>query len=116
MIINNEESQAGDKTGWREGSGKSTGFENVKNIIADKLHRAAEVIGEDAESHDGQSHRAQYEKHASEWLDHSAEYIREFDYKQTDEKLRECIRQHPGRSLMIAGGVGLLIGAILRRR
>ena len=29
-----------------QGSGKSTGFENVKNIIADKLHSAAEGLGE----------------------------------------------------------------------
>ncbi len=116
MIINNEESQPEDTTGWREDSSKSCGFENVKNIIADKLHHVADALGDDAATHDEQSHRAQYEKHASEWLDKSAEYIREFDCTETNEKLKDCIRKHPGRSLMIAGGVGLVIGSILRRR
>jgi ElaB/YqjD/DUF883 family membrane-anchored ribosome-binding protein len=97
-------------------SGKSTGFENVKNIIADKLHNVAEVIGEKAADMDKQSGVAQYGKQASEWLDHSAEYIRQFDCKQADADVREYVRQSPGRSLLIAGTVGLIIGAIFRRR
>jgi ElaB/YqjD/DUF883 family membrane-anchored ribosome-binding protein len=49
-------------------------------------------------------------------LDQSAEYIRQFDCKPADVKIREFIRQSPGRSLLIAGAVGLIIGAIVRRR
>ena len=44
---------------------KSTGFENVKTIIADKIHKAAEALGEKATNPDAQHGMAQYGKHAS---------------------------------------------------
>jgi len=117
MGINNWES---DKTGEEatdfQGSGKSTGVENVKNIIADKLHNVAKGLGKKAADQDGKSGISQYGKQASEWLDQSAEYVRQFDYKQADGRVREYVRQSPGRSLLIAGAVGLIIGAVLRRR
>ena len=96
--------------------GKSSGFENVKNRIADKLQYIAEVMCRKADDHNTQTDVAACEKKASEWLDHSAEYVRQFDYKQADAKTREYIKQNPGRSIMIAGTVGLIIGAVLRRR
>ena len=99
-----------------QGSGKSPGFEKVKQIIADKLHTAAEALSEKAAAQDAPSGMAQYGKQASEWLDQSAEYVRQFDYEQADAKVREYVKQSPGRSLLIAGAVGLMIGAILRRR
>jgi len=99
-----------------QGTSKSTGFENVKNIIADKVHNVAEALDEKAANHDAQSSIAHYGKQASEWLDQSAEYVRQFDYEQVDARVREYVRQSPGRSLLIAGAVGLIIGAILRRR
>ena len=117
MGINN---CAVDKTGETaaefQGSGKSTGFKNVKNIIADKLHNVAEALGEKAANQDAPSGIAQYGKQASEWLDKSAEYVRQFDYEQADARVREYVRQSPGRSLLIAGAVGLIIGTMLRRR
>jgi len=99
-----------------KGSGKSTGFENVKNSIADKLHDAAKGLDEKAARQDAQSCIAHYGKQASEWLDQSAECVRQFDYEQANAKVREYVKQSPGRSVLIAGAVGLVIGAILRRR
>ena len=99
-----------------QGSGKSTGFENVKNIIADKLHSAAERLGEKGAVQDGESGTAKYGKQAAELLDHSADYVRQFDYKQADASIRAYVKQNPGRSLLMAGAVGLIIGAVLRRR
>jgi ElaB/YqjD/DUF883 family membrane-anchored ribosome-binding protein len=108
--------KAGEIAAESQNPDKSTGFENVKNVIADKLHRFAEGLGEKAADQDAQSGMAQYGKQASEWLYQSADYVRQFDYKQTDARVREYVRQSPGRSLLIAGAVGLIIGAILRRR
>jgi ElaB/YqjD/DUF883 family membrane-anchored ribosome-binding protein len=109
-----------DKTGETaaefQGTGKPSGLENVKNIIADKVHNLAEAIGEKAADQESQSGIAQYGKQASEWLDQSAEYVRQFDYEQTGARVREYVRQSPGRSLLIAGAVGLIVGTILRRR
>ena len=73
-------------------------------------------MGEKAAAQGAPSSIAQYGKQASEWLDQSAEYVRQFDYAREDAKVREYVKQSPGRSLLIAGAVGLVIGAIWRRR
>ena len=80
------------------------------------MHHVAEVLGEKVADQDAQCGIAHYGKQASEWLDQSAEYVRQFDYEQADARVREYVRQSPGRSLLLAGAVGLIIGAILRRR
>ncbi len=99
-----------------QASHESTGFENVKNIIADQIHNVAEALGEKTAGQREQRGIAQCGKHASEWLGQSAEYVREFDFEQADARVREFVRQRPGHSLLIAGAVGLIIGAIFRRR
>jgi len=117
MRTNNFEVDTTEETAAEfQGSGTSTGFEKVKNIIADKLHSVAEGLGKHGADQDGKSGLAKYEKQASELLDHSAEYVRKFDYKQADASIREYVKQSPGRSLLIAGAVGLIIGAVLRRK
>jgi hypothetical protein len=98
-----------------QGPGLSTGFESVKNIIADKLHDIAGALSEKAGDSDSQS-GADRENPASVWLDQSAEYVRQFDYEQANTSVREYIGRNPGRCLLIAGGAGLIMGAILRRR
>ena len=115
-ISNSTVDKAGESSAEPQGSDESTGCENIKNIIADKIHYVAGALSEKAADQDAQCGIAQYVKHASEWLDQSAEYVRQFDYKQVDARVREYVRQSPGRSLLIAGVVGLMIGAIWRRR
>ena len=80
------------------------------------MHNVAAALGEKVTIQDAQCGIAQYGKQASEWLDQSAEYVRQFNYEQADANVREYVRQSPGRSLLIAGTVGLIIGAIFRRR
>ena len=111
VIDNTEETAA-----TFQGSGHSTGFENVKTIIADKLHKAAEAIGEKAADPDAQSGMAHYGNKVSGWLDQSAECVRQFDYEKANARVREYVGRSPGTSLLIAGGIGLFIGTILRRR
>jgi hypothetical protein len=98
-----------------QGSGQPTGFENVKNNIADKLHHIAGALNEKAGDSDAQSGMGR-ENPASALLDQSAEYVRQFDYERANVRIREYIGQNPGRCLLMAGGAGLIIGAILRRR
>lgn len=113
---NYDDGNAEETAARSQASGKPSGFEKVKIHIADKLQDAANVIAEKAEDQEAKSGMAEYGKQASEWLDQSAEYVRQFDYEQADARIRDYVRQSPGRSLLIAGGVGLIIGAILRRR
>jgi ElaB/YqjD/DUF883 family membrane-anchored ribosome-binding protein len=99
-----------------EETGKCAGFAKLKNIIADKIHDVAKSMGEKTADSDAPSGMAQYGSHASEWLDQSAECVRQFDYEKANARVREYVERSPGLSLLIAGGVGLFIGAILRRR
>ena len=115
-IDNSMVDDTGKTTAEIRDSGEPTGFENVKNIIADRLHHVAEALEEKAADHEVQSSLARHGKQASEWLDQSSECVRQFDYERADARIREYVGQSPGRSLLIAGAVGLVIGAILRRR
>lgn len=115
-IYDQKVGNSGETAGISHNSGESHGFENIKNIIADQLETVAEVLGENAMAQDARSGIAHYGKQASEWLDQSAGYVRQFDYERAEARVRECIKQNPGRSLLLAGAVGLIIGAVLRRR
>lgn len=111
-VVDNIEETAADF----QRSDTSTGFEKVQNIIADTLHHVAETLNEKATNPDAHYSMAQYGQQASEWLDQSADYVRQFDYVQADTRVRKYVGKRPGLSLLIAGGVGLIIGAVLRRR
>lgn len=63
-------------------SGNLRGIEKIKNIIADQLETVAEMLDEKRTGQDAQSGIAQYGKQASEWLDQSAGYVRQFDYEE----------------------------------
>jgi hypothetical protein len=89
-----------------------TSFDAFKESIAEKLDRAAGSIQRQTES--SQS-LGPYSQHASEWLHHSAQYVREFDIQQADLDLRRQIRTHPGKSLLIGLAAGLVVGILVRR-
>jgi ElaB/YqjD/DUF883 family membrane-anchored ribosome-binding protein len=95
---------------------KPISFDTVKNSLADTLQTAADTLSNKVANKDSGCGLAQLGKQASEGLDRSAEYIREFDYKPADAKVREFVRGHPGSFLLIAGAIGLIIGAFVRRR
>lgn len=99
-----------------QGREQLNGLAEVKSVLADSLHKFAEVLGETTTEPGAPSATSQYGKQAAEWLDQSAEYVRHFDHKQLDATIRDYIRQNPKRSLLVAGSVGLIIGAVWRRR
>jgi len=49
-------------------------------------------------------------------LEQSSQYVREWEYADTEASVRDYIRKNPGTSLIIAGLTGLVIGTLLRRR
>jgi ElaB/YqjD/DUF883 family membrane-anchored ribosome-binding protein len=95
------------------GTEPGNSFNNVKQTIAEKLELAAISLGGQSESGHGPG---PYCQQASQWLHQSADYVREFDIKRADAELRNQIRMHPGKSLLIGVGVGMLLGLLLRRR
>ena len=116
MEINKEDDKPGKTAGDFQDPDKSGCCGNVKSVIADTMNKVAEALGEKAAGKDAQFGTDLYGRQASEWLDKSAEYVREMDLKQADATAREYVRQSPGRSLLIAGAVGMIIGAMWRRR
>lgn len=91
-------------------------MDRAKMMLAEKLENLSAMIGEKSTGRDEQSEWAACTGEASAILHQSAEYIREFDYDQAEAEVRGYIRQQPGRCLMIAGGLGLVLGLLLRRR
>ena len=100
----------------QESCSSCTGMEKAKLKLAEKLDNIAATLKEKAAGSSEQSDLASYGRDASDILHQSAAYVRDFDYDQAEAEVRGHIRQQPGRSLMIAGGVGLLLGFLLRRR
>ena len=88
-------------------------FNHIKQTIAEKLDRAAISLGRQSE---GSPILGPYNQQASELLHQSADYVREFDIKKADTELRNQIRMHPGKSLLIGIGAGFLLGLLVRRR
>lgn len=117
MGINDWDGEKTEQSGsYCQGRRNSGGFDKVKSIVADRIHNVAEALREKAAEKDAQTGVAHYRNQASELLEQSADYVRQFDYKQADTRVREYVKQSPERSLLIAGAVGLIIGAVWRRR
>jgi hypothetical protein len=88
-------------------------FNTLKKTIAEKLEQAAGSLGRQTET--GRV-LGPYGRQASEWLRHSAEYVRELDLKKADLELRGRIRAHPGQSVLVGLMAGFFVGLWLRRR
>ena len=68
---------------------------------ARKIHQGADSISHLA--HD-----------AGRRIDDTARYVREHDAEQMMDDMREVVRAHPGKSLVAALAVGLLVGRAFR--
>jgi hypothetical protein len=104
-----------------EGSISSTGsssdpstFDDVRQRVADKLHDAAETIQSKA-AQNQQSTISNYANTAAGWLDDTSIYVRNADPQKIKSDIQTQVKRNPGRSLLIAGAAGLLLGVLIRR-
>jgi hypothetical protein len=96
--------------------GRST-FDQVKSTVASKLQGAADTLREKSgQAGSNRQGLASYGNQAANWLNRSADYINDLNPDQLKDDVKNQVRTHPGRSLLIAGAAGLILGAILRRR
>jgi len=110
-LTGNEDSRYGSQAG-SQAAGVS--LDTIKEVVADKLHAVAGAIQQKA----GQNQQDQgggYVGQAAGWLDNAADYVREVDPQRVKTDLQKQVRSNPGRSLLIAGAAGLLLGFLLRR-
>lgn len=96
-------------------TGRGLTFDRVKTAVADFLYEAADVVHHKSLG-TGSTEISNFGDRAANWLEHSAGYVREMEPQQLKSDIEEKVRRHPGRSLLIAGLVGLVLGSVLRRR
>lgn len=97
------------------GEKRGSGFDQVRSTLAGKLRTAAETMRQKATTTESEDVRG-LGGQASDWLDRSAKYVDDFDPQRLKEDVSTQVRSNPGRSLLIAGAAGLILGALLRRR
>jgi len=101
--------------GQEYAEGRGLTFDRVKSVVADFLSDAADAI-HDRSAGIGHSDISNLGDRAAVWLDHSAEYVREMEPQRLKADIEDNIRRNPGRSIIIAGVIGLVLGSVLRRR
>ena len=99
----------------RTGESEGSAFDRAKRTAADKLHQAAQALQEKSERGSNQD-LSQYGQRVATWLDQTADYVGEMNPQQIKADIGKQVQNNPGRSLLIAGGIGLVLGAIFRRR
>jgi len=93
-------------------SNANSKLDDIKSAVADKLQSAAGTLRQKAT---GQGTAADYAGKASTWLNDAADYVRDVDPQQVKTDIQDKVKRNPGRSLLIAGVAGLVLGALLRR-
>ena len=95
------------------GTRSGNSFNAVKESIAERLDRAAGSLGRQTEEGNV---LGPYGRQASEWLHQSAAYVRDFDIQRADMQMRNQIRAHPGRTILIGLAAVVMVGFLIRRR
>lgn len=112
--------QITDSENWRNSSiaeRESPNFDKVKTTISSKLHNAAAALREKSQAVSGKNKDlANYGNQTADWLNRSADYIEDINPQKLKGDVQNQVRQNPGRSLLIAAGVGLVLGSLFRRR
>lgn len=93
------------------------GIDRMKNTVADKLSTAAEALRRKTQTSPQQTNNTtRYGKQAADLLESSADYLKGLDVDRLKKNIQNSVRQNPGRTLLIAGAAGLLLGTLVRRR
>lgn len=95
---------------------KESVFDQTKRAVADKLWNVSDKLREQSSRSDINRDLGYYGQQSAEWLARSAGYIKDLNSQQIKDDVKNQVRVNPGRTLLIAGGIGLLLGTVLRRR
>jgi ElaB/YqjD/DUF883 family membrane-anchored ribosome-binding protein len=110
--IENVDRSSFDERNWKEKSGL-----DLKETVADKLKAAARSLRTKAQQFGSdRPNTVKYGQQAADWLEDTSNYVRQFDGKRFKEDIEDNVRKNPGRTLLIAGAVGLVLGTLIRRR
>ncbi|MBS1812346.1 MAG: hypothetical protein JST84_29545 [Acidobacteria bacterium] len=90
-------------------------FQTMKESVANGIAKAANSLHEKAENalspqFTGFGHQT------ANWLEKSADYVQQLEPEKMRADIESQVRRNPTKSLLIAGAVGLVLGAVFRRR
>lgn len=114
--IYNEE---GERITGRSRSSEASVFSKVTDRVSNTLEQIAGTIHEKTRGmrREGQESKlADVGERAAGALHSSANYLKQADLDQIQTDLRSTIKRNPERSVLVGLGVGLLLGAILRKK
>ena len=104
------------RSGESEIESRRTSFDRIKVRIAGKLRQAAETLYGKTEDNQTPREAPNFGSQASAWLHNSADYVERMEPKKIKDDITEQVRRNPGKSLLVASAVGLILGAIFRRK
>jgi hypothetical protein len=107
---------AAPRSGESEIENRGTSFDRIKIRIAGKLRQAAETLYDKTEDNQTPLGSPNFGPQASALLHNSADYIERMEPKKIKDDITEQVRRNPGKSLLVATAVGLILGAIFRRK
>ncbi|MEO6726232.1 MAG: hypothetical protein ABIU20_08925 [Blastocatellia bacterium] len=104
------------RIGEGEIESSGTNADRLQVRIADKLHQAAETLFGNTEGNQIPHEGSNLSSQASTWLHKSADYIEQIEPEKIKADITGQVQRNPGKSLLVAGAAGLILGAIFRRR
>ena len=95
---------------------EASGLDQLKHTVAQKLSNAADALHQQTARVERPSELSRFGEQAAGWLERSADYVNEMEPQRLKDDLAMQVRRNPGRSLLIVGAAGLILGKLLRRR
>jgi ElaB/YqjD/DUF883 family membrane-anchored ribosome-binding protein len=111
-----ERARGVDQERANEGGKRDSIFKQFRTTAADKLQTAAETLHQKADRSGQPAEISALGHRAADWLERSASYVSEMEPQRLKSDIEDRVRRNPGRSLLIAGIVGLALGGLMRRR
>lgn len=90
-------------------------FNKIKASVVTGMTKAADALHQQADKSSAQEF-TNFGHKTADWLEKSADYVEQLEPKQMRADFEEQVRRNPGKSLLIAGAAGLVLGAIFRGR
>lgn len=98
------------------GTQQHSALGQIKSTVAKQLSSAAQALHQQSARTERPTEFSKFGEQAAGWLERSADYVNEFEPQRLKTDLETEVRRNPGRSLLIAGVAGLVLGKLLRRR
>ncbi len=83
---------------------------NTEDVLRKKTYEVSDYTQQNLEQANKLGHRA------ADLIENSSEYIKDFDARETKEKLVKTIKNNPEIGIAIAGVFGLLVGYLAGRK